>query len=211
MKVNSKDIISICMVVILITGSLEWPDSDIINISTGECTARLPVFTVWWAQGDLYTVQTQETYAPFQVYSDHFPSLIKIDRASMIMRTYCSHNKLHFNIPLTCCKFSISQYTCDGWQPIPDPFNSLYVVIYDDWIPCGDSVINLFISNCFIYGRSKKMKDFVDTTIQIVFLLVGLGLGFWLLYFSFRSPGKSQGKGIEIDNQDPNKKTAGKI
>jgi len=55
------------------------------------------------------------------------------------------------------------------------------------------------------------MKDFVDTTIQIVFLLVGLGLGFCLLYFSFRSPGKSQDKGIEIDNQDPNKKTAGKI
>ena len=46
------------------------------------------------------------------------------------------------------------------------------------------------------------MKDFIDTTIQIVFLLVGLGLGFWLLYFSFRSPGKSQGKGIEIEGDE---------
>jgi len=53
------------------------------------------------------------------------------------------------------------------------------------------------------------MKDFIDTTVQVIVFFVGLGLGFWLLYFAFRSPGKKQDNRIEIDELDPKRKTTG--
>ncbi len=32
----------------------------------------------------------------------------------IILRTYIQHNDLHYNIPLICYKFAISQHTADG-------------------------------------------------------------------------------------------------
>jgi len=114
MRETSQHMANLFLVVILIASSMVWPDSEILKISTGERTVRIPVFNIWWDQSDSYTVQSQEAKTTFQIKTEYFLSQIKIDRDSMIMRSYFSHNQLHFNIPLTCCKFSISQYTCDG-------------------------------------------------------------------------------------------------
>ena len=43
------------------------------------------------------------------------------------------------------------------------------------------------------------MKEILGVIFQIVFLLVGLGLTFFLLYFGFRSSGKNQNN---IDQKD---------
>jgi hypothetical protein len=55
--------------------------------------------------------ETQPFTERFIQFTENFSDS---DRISLIKKTYHSHNHLHFNIPLVCFKFPVSQYTCDG-------------------------------------------------------------------------------------------------
>ena len=55
------------------------------------------------------------------------------------------------------------------------------------------------------------MKEILNIVFQGVFLLAGFGLGGWMLYYAFRSPGKGQPKDIDLDEPDIKHKFIGKV
>ena len=50
------------------------------------------------------------------------------------------------------------------------------------------------------------MKEITDILVQVLFLVIGLGIGVWLLYYAFRSPRKSHDVPIDTDDLEIKRK-----
>ena len=56
-----------------------------------------------------------------------------------------------------------------------------------------------------------EMKEILDVVFQGAFLLIGLGLAAWLLYYAFRSGEKSGHDQIELKEIETKKKSLSKL
>ena len=113
MKVNIQHMTSVFLIFFLVLANI-LSDAEFLNVSTGKRSDEILLFNAWCDRSDSDCVQNQAAKPHLQKMSLRSPVETEINIPSMITKTYYIHNLLHYNIPLTCCKFSVSQFTCDG-------------------------------------------------------------------------------------------------
>ena len=87
--------------------------TDLIKYLPAGVSDQLPVFNIWFDVGSISLNPAQDS-KDLSEKLIHPILIYNTDRRSLIKKTYQVHNHLHFNIPLICYKFPVSQYTCDG-------------------------------------------------------------------------------------------------
>jgi hypothetical protein len=95
--------------------------SSLANGCTTICqTAEQPATVAYWTNsldpttGQPFLLNDENgsnfKTKPIQVKKEN----VLITSQFFILKTYIQHNDLHFNIPLICFKFAVSQHTADG-------------------------------------------------------------------------------------------------
>ncbi len=95
--------------------------SSLLNGYSTSCNAAgQSAASVYWtnsldpATGQLFLVNEENASTfkikPIQVKKED----VFVRSQFFVLKTYIQHNDLHFNIPLICFKFAVSQHTADG-------------------------------------------------------------------------------------------------
>ena len=95
--------------------------SSLVNGCTTICNpAGQSATIIYWtnsldpAAGQLFLVNDENASTfkikPIQVKKED----VFVRSHFFVLKTYIQHNDLHFNIPLICFKFAVSQHTADG-------------------------------------------------------------------------------------------------
>ena len=111
MKVYS-DKIACLSVLLIVTGT--FFNVELLQPVYESNSHRAPILIAWWEASRFNSVQGPDIKIPVQqitLYSQISP---EVRRFSLITKSYYLHNQLYFNIPITCCKFPVSQFTADG-------------------------------------------------------------------------------------------------